>query len=238
MDMLYKIKLHLKDILMCLSIIICFGLIIYCLFRYNNNNKDELFISQNSNDNINQTIEEAFYVDIKGEVNNPGVYKVNSQNIVNDIITLAGGFTKNAYKDNLNLSKKVINEMVIFVYNKNKISSSTASNQECQTNTADITSCLDKQASIIIVEENLINDNNISYTDNQTDSNNETNTIININKATSEELQTLNGIGETKALAIIEYRNTNGNFTTIEDILNVNGIGEAIYNKIKDYITV
>lgn len=61
---------------------------------------------------------------------------------------------------------------------------------------------------------------------------------ININTATSEQLQTLSGIGEARAVAIIEYRNTYGAFSSIEDIINVNGIGEKTYEKIKDYITV
>ena len=62
--------------------------------------------------------------------------------------------------------------------------------------------------------------------------------LININTATSEELQTLPGIGQTKAEAIIAYREDNGDFSSIEDITNVSGIGESTYENIKDYITV
>ena len=62
--------------------------------------------------------------------------------------------------------------------------------------------------------------------------------IVNINTATIEELTKLNGIGESKAQAIIDYRNTNGPFKAIEDILNVKGIGEKIYDQIKEFITV
>ena len=61
---------------------------------------------------------------------------------------------------------------------------------------------------------------------------------ININKASVEELTSLSGIGEAKALAIIEYRETNGAFREIADIMKVSGIGEALYNKIKDDIDV
>lgn len=64
------------------------------------------------------------------------------------------------------------------------------------------------------------------------------NEIINVNTASSEELQTLKGIGETKAAAIIEYRTTNGGFKTIEEIIRVKGIGEATLEKIRDKITV
>ena len=62
--------------------------------------------------------------------------------------------------------------------------------------------------------------------------------IININTATIDELDSLPGIGNSKAQNIIDYRNINGNFETIEDIMNVNGIGTAIYEQIKTYITV
>lgn len=61
---------------------------------------------------------------------------------------------------------------------------------------------------------------------------------ININTASSEELQTLNGIGETKAAAIIQYRTENGGFNSIEEICRVKGIGDATFNKIRDRITI
>ena len=62
--------------------------------------------------------------------------------------------------------------------------------------------------------------------------------IININKADSNELQELNGIGESTATAIIQYREENGDFETIEDIKNVQGIWENKFELIKDYIKV
>ena len=49
---------------------------------------------------------------------------------------------------------------------------------------------------------------------------------------------TLSSIGEAKAEKIIEYRNLNGSFKTIEDIKNVSGIGDKLYDTIKAYITV
>lgn len=59
---------------------------------------------------------------------------------------------------------------------------------------------------------------------------------ININEANIEELETLPGIGETRAKDIINYRNTIGFFEEIEDILNVKGIGESTFDKLKDLI--
>jgi len=61
---------------------------------------------------------------------------------------------------------------------------------------------------------------------------------VNINTATAEELDALPGIGPTKAQAIIDYRNQNGNFKNIEDIKNVKGIKEGEFSKIQDRITI
>lgn len=61
---------------------------------------------------------------------------------------------------------------------------------------------------------------------------------ININSAGAEELMTLNGIGETRAKAIIEYRTQNGLFTKEEDIMLVPGIKEGIFSKIQNQIAV
>lgn len=62
--------------------------------------------------------------------------------------------------------------------------------------------------------------------------------IININTANAEQLTSLTGIGEAKAKAIIEYRNVNGAFKSIDDIMEVSGIGESVFVKIKDHITI
>ncbi|NLM09418.1 MAG: ComEA family DNA-binding protein [Clostridiaceae bacterium] len=62
--------------------------------------------------------------------------------------------------------------------------------------------------------------------------------FININTADANTLVRLHGIGEVKAKAIIEYREQNGPFKTIEEIKNVKGIGEATFLKIKDRIRV
>lgn len=61
---------------------------------------------------------------------------------------------------------------------------------------------------------------------------------VNINTADAAALQTLTGIGETRAQAIIAYRESCGNFQTIEDIMLVDGIKEGVFNKIKDEISV
>ena len=61
---------------------------------------------------------------------------------------------------------------------------------------------------------------------------------VNINTADGLALQSLRGVGASKAQAILTYRETNGPFQSIEDIKLVDGIGDGIYSKIKDEITV
>jgi competence protein ComEA len=61
---------------------------------------------------------------------------------------------------------------------------------------------------------------------------------VNINTATTSELDALPGIGPTTAQAIVDYRLQHGSFKFIQDIQNVPGIGSATYDRIKDFITV
>lgn len=64
------------------------------------------------------------------------------------------------------------------------------------------------------------------------------NKLININTAEISELTTLNGIGEKKAQAILDYREENGLFMKIEDLLNIPGIGEKTLENLKPYISI
>ena len=61
---------------------------------------------------------------------------------------------------------------------------------------------------------------------------------ININKADETQLQEIPGIGPAKAAAIIEFREVNGSFNTIDDIKNISGIGDKTFEKLKDLISV
>ena len=63
-------------------------------------------------------------------------------------------------------------------------------------------------------------------------------TLININTASAELLKELPGIGDAKAQAIIDYRESYGPFTAVEQIMNVSGIGQAIFDGLKEQITV
>ncbi len=61
---------------------------------------------------------------------------------------------------------------------------------------------------------------------------------VNLNTASLEDLKTLNGIGDSKAQAIIDDRNENGPFGSIEELTRVSGIGEKTFESLRDYITV
>ena len=79
-----------------------------------------------------------------------------------------------------------------------------------------------------------INDVKETITQTQTQQNGQ----IDINTATSTQLQLIPGIGETTAQKIIDYRTEHGNFKTIEELMNVSGIGEKKFEQMKPYVKV
>lgn len=140
-------------------------------------------------------------VDLKGEIANPGIYVANDGERVQDLITKAGGFSKNADKLKVNLAQKVKDEMVIYVPK------------------------IGEEINVSLFDED------VSITNNSEGK-------VNINSANKDQLQTIPGIGPSKADAIIEYREQKGEFKKIEEIKNVTGIGEKTYEKLKDSISI
>lgn len=194
------------------------SILIITIIRKEESSEEEISIAEITTQETS-SINEFYYVDIKGAIKKPGVYKVAKTAIVNDVIKLAGGLKSNAYTLNINLSQQVKDSMVIYIYTKNEIRKTTnaiITDTTCKTEIVEINNCIETTTTKAV-------DNNISK--------------INLNTATKEELMTLTGIGESKAIAIIEYRNTK-KFDAIEDIMNVSGIGESAFAKIKDHITV
>jgi competence protein ComEA len=168
-----------------------------------------------------------YYVDIKGAVINPNVYKLEKESRVVDVIKMAGGLTKDADTSLLNLSKKIIDEMTIIIYTEREVR-----NFKEEINEVSIDETLDYIESSCQCPDPEVNQACIC------DEENISNEKISINTATATILQTLPGIGESKATDIIEYRNENGPFTKLEDLKKVSGIGESVFDKIKDYITL
>jgi len=175
----------------------------------------------------------VFNVDIKGAVKKPGVYSLEEGSLVNDAIKMAG-LKSSASTKNLNLSKKISDEMVIYVYTLKELTSKdVVAVEDCVSDSVEISNC--DGASIIVTEEPK---EETKEETKETTVDNDNNSLVNINKATKEQLMTLPGIGEAKALAIIKYREDNNNYKDITEIMNVSGIGEALYNKIKEFITI
>ncbi len=90
----------------------------------------------------------------------------------------------------------------------------------------------------VVVIPNINDEENEGETIISSTINNNKDNKININTANSAELDSLSGIGPSKAEAIIKYREENGNFKTIEEIKNVTGIGEGLFEKFKENITI
>lgn len=148
----------------------------------------------------------TFYVDIKGAVKKPGMYAVQSDMRVFDVIEQAGGFCEDANQNQVNLAMKLADQMVIYVPKVGEAA------QETQV-AGELPTTLNEPAA---KEEGKIN----------------------LNTADVTELQQLNGIGQKKAEAIIEYREQNGSFQSIEDITKVSGIGQQTFQKLKEHLSV
>ena len=217
---------YYKKYLILASCLVLFAVAGIGYFMLNNNDSVITDVLAETTSTTSAVKEEStkLYFDIKGSVKKPGVYEFTQGDKIIDAINKAGGLTKNATTNNLNLSKKLTNEMVIYVFSKNELTTTKAlepvSNaSECKCETIEINNCVDK---------NTTNESNKDTVPAK----------ININTDNKEKLMTISGIGSSKADAIIEYRTKNGNFKTTEDIMNVSGISKTIYDKIKDIITV
>ncbi|SDB97698.1 competence protein ComEA [Pelagirhabdus alkalitolerans] len=139
----------------------------------------------------NQT-NSTYYVDVKGEIQNPDVYQVDQSDRVIDVIEKAGGFNDEADTLSINLAERVYDEMVITVYPLGEENESVQAEP--------------------------------------------THDRIRINIADQAELERLPGIGESKAQAILAYRDENGPFHSTADLENISGIGAKTVEQLEDYI--
>ena len=156
-------------------------------------------------------IPETIYVDICGAVTSPGVYELPYGSRVFQAIEKAGGYLPEAAASYLNRAKGLSDGQQIYVPTQAEVDSQ-----------------------MIQVTEN----GQEATSETVPGNNNGTDQKINLNTADVSQLTTLTGVGESKALAIIAYREENGPFTSTEDIMSVPGIKEGTYEKIKDKIAI
>ena len=194
---------------------------------------------------------EKFRVEIKGEVKNAGVYTLDSSKRVIDVINMAGGLTRNADISIINQSMKIKDEMVIIIYSKEQVIS-FVKNKKIDTTKIELCKDEVKVSNDACISNDDLTGNKSSRKTSSSNTNSKSTSVdnsnslektsnnnkISLNTASVNELTTLPGIGESKAKSIIEYREKEGLFDSIEDIMKVSGIGEALFEKIKDNITV
>ena len=230
--MTFKYRYRKQIIIITLIVILLASVTGTCIYKYKTTEKKvkkknddivivktEKTIKKNTTNQI-----EKYKVDIKGEIINPGIYSLEKDKRVIDVIAAAGGLTENADTSVINLSKKINDEMVIIVYSREQVNDFKKTKE------------IEKQVEekcIQVDENSLKNDACINFNDKV-----QVTGKININNASVEELTTLQGIGESKAKDIIKYREANGGFKTIEELTNISGIGESLLAKIKENITV
>lgn len=160
-------------------------------------------------------------VHICGAVPAPGVYELPAGSRIIDAVEAGGGFLPEADEACCNLAEEIVDGCQIYIMTK------TESCADGQT---------EKKAGI-----QTSPDSDMQTTDRNVRSNSATaleNGLVNLNTADVAALMTLPGIGESRAKAIISYREQHGAFAQIEDIMKISGIKQAAFSKIKDKITV
>ena len=160
-------------------------------------------------------------VHICGAVSAPGVYELPAGSRIIDAVEAGGGFLPEADEACCNLAEEIVDGCQIYIMTK---SESCADGQT------------EKKAGI-----QTSPDSDMQTTDRNVRSNSAPaleNGLVNLNTADVPALMTLPGIGESRAKAIISYREQHGAFAKIEDIMKISGIKQAAFSKIKDKITV
>ncbi len=169
---------------------------------------EEFEEEENTDTQQEQASTEKNVVHITGCVRNTGIVEVDKGARIADVIEVAGGVTEEADISKVNLAYIVKDAQKIY-----------------------IPSIYDKEEIEYITFNN--GDNIIIK-----DSSEGVSEMVNLNTATQAELEKLPGIGPSTALKIINYREKNGKFKTIENIKQVPGIGDAKFNNIKEMIEV
>lgn len=211
---IYKKYIEKNKKYVIIGLIFCILIIaIIIVKKFDTEEKETLdLISIEENTENTETVEEEedykIVIHITGEVNNEGIIEIKEGGRISDAIEEAGGLTKEADLERVNLAYELEDGQKIYIPNKKD---------------KDIEEYVTEGVDDIVLPDELSKAGD---------------GLVNINKASSEELQELDGIGEALAENIIAYRENNGKFKNIEDIKNVSGIGDSKYEKIKDNIKI
>ena len=160
---------------------------------------------------------EEIYVDVCGAVVQPGVYAMKSDSRVFQAIEAAGGFLPDAAGTSINQACALSDGQQIYVPTKEEAEKGMAGQPSG--------GAADPGTGGAVTEAAGTGETQDSGT-------------VNLNTADSAALQTLPGIGEAKAQAILAYREEKGGFSGTEELMNVPGIKESTFSKIKDKIAV
>ena len=179
---------------------------------------------------------EIWAVYVTGEVVLPGVYKIESGSRVDDAIRLAGGFTRLADREAINLAAKLGDEAHISVPStaargdgtKSAPLSAEQAPQSAQ-QAKPAAAQVPKQAATVKPPASAVSYPNRANADEGAQK-------IDINAADASQFATLPGIGPKISQAIVAYRDENGPFGDIEDLRGVGGIGEKRFEAIKELI--
>lgn len=234
-----KIKYYLEKykIIIILSIlgVILLSSLLYTIIRPNKKEEIKQVEIKEKEVEIEEIKGDKIKVDIKGYIKTPGVYEMDNNSRVIDVINKAGGLKEEANTEYINLSKKIVDEMIIIIYSNNDVEKFKETEKEIIYIEYECV-CPDNKNDACINKEDIVNTNGVKTDKKEETSSEIKDELVSINTGTLDELMTLSGIGESKAKAIIEYREINGKFEKLEDIMNVSGIGESAYSKIKDNI--
>ena len=175
--------------------------------------EQNLEIVENKTEEKTEDIDQVakIIVHVSGAVKQEGIVELEENSRVADAIELAGGVREDAYMKDVNLAELLEDGMKIYIPSKEEVE-----NQ--------------KESGNYVGNTNTSNKN--------TTDKNDLNSKVNINTATKEELDTLPGIGESTANKIINYREENGKFKSIEEIKEVSGMGDSKFEQIKDLIEI
>lgn len=178
--------------------------------------------------------QQTMYVDVCGAVVNPGVYELETGSRIFQAVDAAGGYLPEAAKNYLNRARNLVDGQQIYVPTEDEVT------ENIELMIAKAPEALQPQNTYEdSLAENSRGEVNSSGTGQGSEGEGyfQTDDRIDLNTADASQLSTLSGIGQSKAEAIIAYREAHGRFSSIEEIMNVEGIKEGTFSKIKDKIS-